>query len=143
MKLTEAGHLYAGEIKCVLQIIRDATIQAVTKRQEQVLNIAFLPTFGTRWLMSRISGFVAQYPDITLNFTSRIGRFDFITDNLDVVIYHGLPNWPNVNCTLLMIETIIPVVSRTFRDENTINTPQDILRIQRLTMHSRPNAWQN
>lgn len=143
VELTEAGHLYVAEVQRALQVIRDATIQVVTKRQEQVLNIAFLPTFGTRWLMPRISGFVAQYPDITLNFTSRIGRFDFITDNLDVAIYHGSPDWPNVKCTLLMNETIVPVVSRAFRDEHTINTPHDLLRIQHLSMHSRPSAWKN
>lgn len=143
VELTEAGQQYIGEIQQALQIIRDATIQAVTKRPEQVLNIAILPTFGTRWLMPRISGFVAKYPDITLNFTTRIGRFDFLADDLDVAIYHGLPDWPNVNCTLLMNETLVPVASHDFQKINTINSPQDLLQFQRLSMHSRPTAWKN
>jgi DNA-binding transcriptional LysR family regulator len=42
-----------------------------------------------------------------------------------------------------MNETVVPVVSRAFRDANAITTPQDLLRIQRLSMHSRPNAWKN
>lgn len=94
VELTEVGHLYVDEIQRALQVIRDATIQVVTKRQEQVLNVAILPTFGTRWLMPRISGFVAKYPDITLNFTTRIGRFDFIADDLDVAIYHACRTGP-------------------------------------------------
>lgn len=143
VELTEAGRLYVVEVQQGLQIIRDATIQVVTKRPEKVLNVAILPTFGTRWLMPRISGFVAKYPDITLNFTTRIGRFDFIADDLDIAIYHGLPDWPNVNCTLLMSETVVPVASPVFRDTNDISSPRDMLSVQRLSMHSRPTAWKN
>ncbi|MGR3659722.1 MAG: LysR family transcriptional regulator [Paracoccaceae bacterium] len=143
VELTDAGQHYVGEIQQALQIIRDATIQVVTKRQEQVLNIAVLPTFGTRWLMPRISRFVAKYPNVTLNFTTRIGRFDFITDDLDVAIYHGFPDWPNVKCTLLMNETLVPVASHDFKKTNTITSPQDLLQFQLLSMHSRPSAWQN
>lgn len=143
VELTEAGRLYVGEVGQALQTIRDATIQVVTKRSEKVLNVAILPTFGTRWLMPRISRFVANYPDITLNFTTRIGRFDFIADDLDIAIYHGLPDWPNVNCTLLMNETVVPVSSPAFRDANEISSPTDLLSVQRLSMHSRPTAWKN
>jgi LysR family glycine cleavage system transcriptional activator len=143
VELTEAGRSYVGEIRQALQIIRDATIKIVTKRPEKVLNVAILPTFGTRWLMPRISRFVAKYPDITLNFTTRIGRFDFIADDLDIAIYHGLPDWPNVNCTLLLSETVVPVASPAFRDANEINAPKDLLSVQRLSMHSRPTAWKN
>ena len=143
VELTEAGQHYVAEIQQALQIIRDATIQITTKRPKQVLNIAILPTFGTRWLMPRISGFVALHPGITLNFTTRIGRFDFYNGNLDIAIYHGLPNWPNVKCTLLMNETLVPVASRDFIKANTITSPQNLLQFQRLSMHSRPNAWTN
>lgn len=143
VELTEAGHLYFGEVRRALQIIRDATLQVVTKRPEQVLNVAILPTFGTRWLMPRISGFVAKYPDVTLNFATRIGQFDFIANDIDVAIYHGSPDWPNVKCTLLMNETIIPVGSKAFGDEHTSGNPQDLLGAERLSMHSRPSAWKN
>lgn len=143
VELTVAGHLYVGEVQQALQIIRDATLKTIAKGQDQVLNIAILPTFGTRWLMPRISGFVAQYPDITLNFTTRIGRFDFSADGLDIAIYHGLPDWPDVDCTLLMRETVVPVVSPSFRRDNPVATPRDLLRLPRLSMHSRPTAWLN
>ena len=143
VELSEAGSSYLAEVQQALRIIRDATLEVVSKGQEKVLNIAILPTFGTRWLMPRISGFVAKHPDITLNFTTRIGQFDFLAGGLDIAIYHGLPDWPNVDCTLLMSETVVPVVSPSFREENPVNTPQDLLRLQRLSMHSRPTAWLN
>ncbi|MEO1918311.1 MAG: LysR substrate-binding domain-containing protein [Paracoccaceae bacterium] len=143
VELTEAGQLYAVEVQQALQIVRDATLNVVSKGQDQVLNIAILPTFGTRWLMPRISGFVAQYPDITLNFTTRIGKFDFLADGLDIAIYHGVPDWPDVECTLLLNETVVPAVSPEFRKENRVAAPIDLLRLPRLSMHSRPTAWSN
>jgi len=135
VSLTKTGAQYADEISQALRIIRDATLQMVTNRQGQVLNIAVLPTFGTRWLMPRISGFVAQHPDITLNFSTRIGRFDFASQGLDIAIYHGLPDWPGVDCTLIMAETMVPVAAAGFsgRVENA----------QKLTLHSRPDAWES
>ncbi len=133
--LTKTGRQYADEISQALRIIRDATLQIVTNRQDQVLNIAVLPTFGTRWLMPRISGFVAQHPDITLNFTTRIGQFDFTSQGLDIAIYHGLPDWEGVDCTLIMAETMVPVAAADFSGR--------IEDAQKLTLHSRPDAWQN
>lgn len=38
--LTDTGHQYAVEISQALRLIRNATIQVVTQRQDRVLNIA-------------------------------------------------------------------------------------------------------
>jgi len=143
VKLTTPGQEYVDDIRAALRTIRDATIKVITKRPDNVLRIATLPTFGTRWLMPRIADFVAKNPEITLNFTTRIGRFDLVADNLDLAIYHGSPDWPNVNCTLLMNETLVPVVSLAIAKDNGIKSPKDILRFKLLSLHSRPEAWEN
>lgn len=85
--------------------------------------------------MPRISGFVAKYPDITLNFTTRIGQFDFAAQGLDIAIYHGLSDWPQVECTLIMREVMVPVAAADF------NTALEDA--QKLTLHSRPDAWKS
>jgi LysR family transcriptional regulator, glycine cleavage system transcriptional activator len=46
------------------------------RRRSSGLKLAILPTFGTRWLMPRIPGFVRRHPEITLQFATRIGWFD-------------------------------------------------------------------
>lgn len=141
VSLTDAGQRYAAEISRALMTIRDATIQVGSKGQNQVLNLAILPTFGTRWLMPRIPRFVSRHPGITLNFATRIGRFDFAADGLDAAIYHGRPDWPGVRCTLMMREVVVPVASPGFVARNPGLSPGELLKLPRLSMKSRPNAW--
>jgi DNA-binding transcriptional LysR family regulator len=141
VSLTDAGRRYATEISKALMTIRDASIQVSGDGHNQVLNLAILPTFGTRWLMPRIPRFVARHPGITLKFATRIGRFDFAADGLDAAIYHGLPDWPGVRCTLMMREVVVPVASPEFVARNPCMAPADLLKYPRLAMKSRPDAW--
>lgn len=46
-------------------------------------------------------------------------------------------------CSHHLSTSAVPVVSRAFRDANAITLPKDLLRVQRLSMHSRPSAWKN
>lgn len=142
VSLTDAGQSYATQISQALMTIRDATIQIGSNGHNQVLNLAILPTFGTRWLMPRIPRFVSRHPGITLNFATRIGRFDFAADGLDAAIYHGRPDWPGVRCTLLMREAVLPVASPGFVAGNPRPAPDELVKFPRLSMKSRPDAWQ-
>lgn len=139
--LTEPGRSYAKAIGAALSQIRAASLQAMTKRHGDTLNLAMLPTFGTRWLLPRIPRFVAAHPEITLNFATRIGVFDFERDGLDVAIHIGQPNWPGADCTFLMDEMVAPVCSPAFLKDNPLNAPADLLRLPLLHMASRPGGW--
>ncbi|WP_137134499.1 LysR family transcriptional regulator [Rhizobium sp. FKY42] len=139
--LTEAGRAYAKAIGAALSQIRTASLQAMTKRHGDTLNLAMLPTFGTRWLLPRIPRFVAAHPEITLNFATRIGVFDFEQDGLDVAIHIGQPNWPGAECTFLMDEMVAPVCSPDFLRQNPVSKPEDLASLPLLHMASRPGAW--
>jgi DNA-binding transcriptional LysR family regulator len=139
--LTEPGRSYAKAIGSALSQIRAASLQAMTKRHGDTLNLAILPTFGTRWLLPRIPRFVAQHPDITLNFATRIGIFDFERDGLDVAIHIGQPNWPGAECTFLMDEMVAPVCSPKFLADHPLQSADDLMRLPLLHMASRPGGW--
>lgn len=141
VSLTESGRAYAKAIGAALSQIRTASLQAMTKRHGDTLNLAMLPTFGTRWLLPRIPRFVSAHPEITLNFATRIGIFDFEQDGLDVAIHIGQPNWPGAECTFLMDEMVAPVCSPEFLRENPINQADDLTTVPLLHMASRPGAW--
>ena len=141
VQLTEAGRAYAKAIGAALAQIRTASLQAMTKRHGDTLNLAMLPTFGTRWLLPRIPRFVSAHPEITLNFATRIGIFDFEQDGLDVAIHIGQPNWPGAECTFLMDEMVAPVCSPEFLRQNPVSKPEDLAGLPLLHMASRPGAW--
>lgn len=141
--LTDPGRTYAATVSHALAIIRDASLEAMTGRHGRTLNLAILPTFGTRWLMPRIRGFVDGHPDITLNFATRIGRFDFEKEGLDAAIHVGQPDWPGAESLFLMQEEVAPVCAPAFARENDISTPAAIARLPLLHLASRPGAWQH
>jgi LysR family glycine cleavage system transcriptional activator len=139
--LTSAGSEYARSVGAALSQIRSASLQAMTKRHSDALNLAILPTFGTRWLMPRIPNFVARHPEITLNFATRIGVFDFDRDGIDMAIHIGQPDWPGADCTFLMEEMVAPVCSPSFLADHPIEKPEDILSVPLLHLASRPGGW--
>lgn len=139
--LTEAGTDYARAIAGALAEIRSASLQAMTKQHSDQLNLAILPTFGTRWLMPRIPQFVARHPEITLNFATRIGVFDFDRDGIDMAIHIGQPDWSGAECTFLMDEMVAPVCSPAFLAAHPIRKGEDLMRLPLLHMASRPGAW--
>lgn len=141
VRLSTSGEIYAEAVRSALGQLRDAALGLMSNRHSGILNLAILPTFGTRWLMPLIPDFVARHPDITINFVTRIGRFDFARERLDAAIHHGQPDWPDADSTLLMRETVIPVVSPEFRASRDIATPVDISRLPLLHMATRPGAW--
>jgi DNA-binding transcriptional LysR family regulator len=146
--LTSAGADFAAAIAGALSQIRSASLQAMTKRHSDQLNLAIIPTFGTRWLMPRIPGFVARHPEITLNFATRIGVFDFDRDGIDMAIHVGPrgengPEWPGADCSFLMEEMVAPVCSPAFLAANPVGRPEDLLRLPLLHMASRPGGWRH
>ncbi|RVD59904.1 LysR family transcriptional regulator [Mesorhizobium sp. M2D.F.Ca.ET.185.01.1.1] len=141
VRLSAAGEIYAEAVRSALGQLRDAALGLMSNRHGGVLNLAILPTFGTRWLMPLIPDFVARHPDITINFATRVGRFDFGRERLDAAIHHGMPDWPDAESTLLMRETVMPVVSPEFLATRDIATPADISRLPLLHMATRPGAW--
>lgn len=141
--LTEAGGTYAQAIGAALSDIRTASLNAMTGTHGNTLNLAILPTFGTRWLLPRMPGFVAAHPQITFTFATRIGVFDFDREGLDAAIHVGQPDWPGADCTYLMGETVAPVASPAFLAQNPVGGPGDVARQPLLHMASRPNAWRH
>lgn len=141
--LTEAGKVYAREIGVALQTIRNASLNAMTNPLSGILNLAILPTFGTRWLMPRFPSFLKEHPNITVNFVTKLTTFDFHEENLQAAIHYGQPDWPDAISTFLMGEKVIPVCSPGFLDENPLSHPGDMARLPLLQLTTRPDAWDN
>lgn len=144
--LTEAGSDYAKAVASALSQLRSASLAAMSKRHGDHLNIAILPTFGTRWLMPRIPAFVARHPEVTLNFATRIGMFDFDRDGIDMAIHVGPggaagPDWPGAECTYLMDEMVGPVCAPAYLAAHPVSSGRDLLQLPLLHMASRPDAW--
>lgn len=142
MMLTDVGRMYAANVRNTLGELADATHQAIALSGTRgVLNLATLPTFGTRWLIPRIPAFFAQHPDATVNFGVRLVPFDFAAEPFDAAIHFGEPHWPGAVCELLRHEEAVPVCSPAYRERERIRSPEDLARATLLQQSTRPTAW--
>ncbi len=140
--LTSHGANYWKNIAPALTSIRTASLNMISQNTSKTLNLAFLPTFGTRWLIPRIPHFVSKHPDIILNFATRIGQFDFEREGLDAAIHIGQTDWPDAEHEFLMEEEVIPVCSPAFLQSHPISSPENLAKLPLFHMTSRPGAWQ-
>lgn len=141
VRLTPAGHAYAQEIRGALMRISNATLGFRTNPQGGILNLAILPTFGTRWLAPRLPQFFGDQPGVTINLTTRLSQFDFQLEPVDAAIHFGLPHWPGAELDFLMSETVVPACSPQVAQQHRFAQPEDLLRAPLLHLVSRPDAW--
>lgn len=144
VSLTAAGAAYAADIRDGLSRLALATVSAMAFRGAAgVLNLASLPTFGTRWLIPRLPRFTEAHPGITINFASKLVPFDFGREPLDAAIHFGEPVWPGARLHRLMGEEIVPVASPALVERFGIDEPVDMLKLPLLQQSTRPRAWAN
>ncbi|MFH7456757.1 LysR family transcriptional regulator, partial [Pseudomonas syringae pv. tagetis] len=67
MRLTLAGDGYAREIREALRRISSSSLNLRANPHGGALNLAILPTFGTRWLAPRLGRFLAANAGVTIN----------------------------------------------------------------------------
>lgn len=142
VKLTAAGEAYANEIREALRHISTATLGVRANPNGGSLNLAILPTFGTRWLAPRLPDFLAKNPGITINLTTRLAPFDFQFDQVDAAIHFGDADWSGAELEFLMGETVVPACNPDLRERLQIKQPSDLMNAPLLHLISRPDAWE-
>ncbi|PZU94499.1 MAG: LysR family transcriptional regulator [Chelatococcus sp.] len=142
VSLTPAGSAYAADIRDGLSRLAAATVSAMAFRGAAgLLNLAILPTFGTRWLIPRLPRFTEIHPGITINFATKLVPFDFAGEALDAAIHFGEPVWPGARLHRLMGEEVVPVAAPSLVARLAIREPADMLKAPLLQQSTRPRAW--
>ncbi len=78
LELTPPGISFWNEVSAAIRQIERASQNIKThKGLGGTLNLCVASSFATHWLMPRLSDFVAQHPEITLNLATHIGPVDF------------------------------------------------------------------
>jgi len=145
IELTDQGRFYNELVRDSLDLIEAGTVELISSKEGKgTLSIGMLPTFGTRWLVPRLSSFQELHPEITLNILSSDGELNFTRERIDVAIRFGHGDWPDAIVDPLMSEEIQVVCSpKLMQGEHPI-TSYAALRHHRLIRHStRPNSWEH
>lgn len=140
--LSEAGARFLPEVRRLLAQSEQLMIGAVAAGHMRTsLNVATLPTFGSRWLMPRLGGFLEHWQDLALTIESRSLPFDFDDENFDLAIHYGQPVWARASCTFLCNETVIPVACSAMAAKCSFERPEDLSHAPLIHLTTRPQLW--
>lgn len=140
--LTPEGAIFLSDVRKVLTQIEMSTQAIMTySGHSEVLNIATLPSFGSRWLANKLPSFMAAHPNISLSFHDRVEDFDLEQENIDIALLYGHGSWPNLACHKLADDLMVAVASPTWLAQHPIHSLDDLTQRPLLHLSTRPDAW--
>lgn len=125
ISLTPAGSEYLSRLSGALDTISVATDNA-RKGVNNTLYVHSSPSFASLWLMPRLADFSRIYPDISLSLASSVAFSDFESEQVDVDIRYGTPNWQLLAFEPIFEEKIMPLASPEFLAKHPIRKPEDL-----------------
>jgi LysR family glycine cleavage system transcriptional activator len=145
--LTEAGLDYSRSVGARLDEVERDTLELMARGgRGSSLELAVVPTFGTRWLLPRLPAFQRAHPHVLVHLSSRTRPFLFADTPFDAAIHAGETGsaaWPGTEKRFLMSESLIAVASP-FLPALAAGRPRsaaDWARLPLLQQSTRPYAW--
>lgn len=139
---TAAAERFGTKLRALLDRLEALTLEVRSASATGgVLELAVLPTFGTRWLIPRLADFRRAHPDVALELTTRLGVFDFEVELFDAAIHYGEPLWPGAELVPLMKEEVVVVASPALLAASKPAEPSELTQQPLLQLSSRPGAW--
>jgi LysR family transcriptional regulator, glycine cleavage system transcriptional activator len=127
LRLTEEGRLYALEIRSALRDIESATRLVQARPHQSELVIATLPSFALHWLMPRLAGFRARYPNYRVRLQSSLELQDLRHGIADVGVRMGQGHWPGLAQQKLFDDELIVVAAPHFAKGCLPHTVEEII----------------
>lgn len=140
--LTPEGAIFLSDVRKVLTQIEMSTQAIMTySGNSEVLKIATLPSFGSRWLANKLPAFLADNPGISLEFHDRVKDFDLEQQDIDIALFYGHGSWPSLACHKLIDEDMVAVASPELLAQHPIHSVNDVAQLPLLHLSTRPDAW--
>jgi DNA-binding transcriptional LysR family regulator len=143
--LTEAGTDYSRSVGARLDEVERDTLELMARGgRGSSLELAVVPTFGTRWLIPRLPAFRRAHPHVMVHLNSRTRPFLFSDTPFDAAIHAGETGsaaWPGTERRLLMSEHLVAVASPALAGAARPRTAADWAELPLLQQSTRPYAW--
>lgn len=113
--LTSEGALYLANVRIGLAALQPGT-KDNESRQTQ-LRVAVTPTFARTYVMPRLAGFRAAYPEIELVLQVSIPLLDVTGEEADLEVRFGAGNYPDREWRLVSGDEVTPACSPSYLSE--------------------------
>jgi LysR family glycine cleavage system transcriptional activator len=138
IRLTDEGQRFAARVRTAFAELAAAVREMTDHANPRRLRVSVLPSFGARWLLPRMAGFLAAHPDIDLDVRANVALADFDRDDIDVAIRYGYGEWEGLVAEFLFGEVMFPVCSPRYANGRPPSRPADLARHTLLRSDTEP-----
>ena len=143
LALTPAGARYAASVRDILEDLAQASLRLRARGSRGSLNLALPPSFGLYWMGPKLHAFMAEHPQILVNQSTRLSRFDFGREKFDAAVHFGPEDWPGTEALPLARDRVIPVCAPSLAADLPPGDPAALLSLPLLHLESRAGAWES
>ncbi|TRW95725.1 LysR family transcriptional regulator [Paracoccus sp. M683] len=111
LRLTIDGERLFQTASQAFQSIREVRAAIVRQRETHHLSIRVSPSFGVRWLASRLSDFCHQNPDWDLRVDATPNFTEFDTEVVDMDLRYGEGDWEGLHTDCIVHDYVFPMCS--------------------------------
>lgn len=137
--LTDAGQACLPGIRDAFERLAAAMAEIDQLGTSGILTVSAAPSFAVKWLLPRLDGFNAAYPDIDLRISASMQLTDFARDQVDMAIRYGSGRYPDLTVEKLLPESVFPVCSPKLLDADPAVDQADWLGRQTLLHDDSPD----
>lgn len=140
VELTDVGRRYAESVTEGINVIAAGTRSIERSGKSDILTIHTVPSFGTQWLMRRLSRFSAIFPDIDVRLNASVSLVNLLSEEADFSIRYGMV-FPDTGVELasLPAETIVALCAPSFAKKHKLRKSKDVAGIT--LIHSEVNIY--
>jgi len=112
LTLTSSGQKVLPDIASAFERLQDS-FAALNESTHggSMLTVSAAPSFATKWLLPRLSRFLAENPEIEVSLRATVELADFERSEADIGIRYGRGDYPGLVTELLLREMVFPVCS--------------------------------
>lgn len=141
LRVSEAGRLYALQIRRTLVEMAEATRRVKAPPQAGTVTVAVLPSFGRAWLVPRLPDFQRRHPGIHLRLLASLEVVHLGDSAADLGIRMGDGQWDGVEARLLLHDEWVPVAAPFFNGGQLPQEPEAIVAGASLFCSESWQAW--
>jgi LysR family transcriptional regulator, regulator of gene expression of beta-lactamase len=138
LELTVQGHALLSGLTDSFDSIAGLTEQVSAMRAGPVLTIGVPPTLAVNWLISRLTGFYRDHPDIEVRMATGGARLP-VRDDWTCTIRRDTGPWPSYVAEELFPSTVVPVCTPALA--KTLRRPSDLHKATLIVVPHLSDDW--
>lgn len=141
VELTRDGMRLATSVKEAIAGLSAACESISAADAPTLICVNAASALASRWLVSRLRGFMEAHPNIRVMLQAGSDEVDFRRQDIDIAIRWGTGGWNGATVERLVDDVISPVCSPEFRDRHRLIDPGRLAELTQLHTIGIGNTW--